>query len=180
MEGEAIRRFARAEVQRPGGSKIGSIVTDGETSARRIFDELKWNVMQLADPNHLRVCLKRCFERCKFITREGRSNRKNVLRGLEAGLFMHYHFCVRSGLTADEKLAKWSGAVEHYTSEESDWDQKDDRLAVAQLRGFIEASAEMVVRYQEAGSTQANEGINFLIHLLASKYASWRQRIPRG
>jgi hypothetical protein len=81
MEGEAIRRFARAEVQRPGGSRIGSIVTDGETSARRIFEELGWDVAQLADPNHLRVCLKRSFERWKFITPEGWSKRNSGWSG---------------------------------------------------------------------------------------------------
>jgi hypothetical protein len=172
-DGEGYRRIGAREMQRPNGGKIRLIVTDRENAVPKIITELGLPWRHVCDANHVIKAVQARFDEFESYRPLGRKYMKRVLASIHASLFSWFHACAKLAGTDDEKQLMWLGAIEHYTRPASQWEHKDDPLAVECLRGFVLAVAPELCRYQKEHSTNPVESLNSLRVKKAGKDFAW-------
>jgi hypothetical protein len=174
METSAIQEFARLEAKRPGGSRIGVLVTDGQNSVQQVCAGAGWNPEHVLDPGHLVRCVERRITAHLGYVPPGLSRRRLVLADLRPFLVHWFRKCGKGKLPLEKKQAMWKGALAHYTAEDSKWRHKADPRARDLLSKLLEEVAPMLAKYQDEWNTQACEAYNALRSRLEDKNTSWK------
>ena len=174
MEGGAIRDLARIEAARPGGSRIGVLVTDGQNSVQTICSREGWHPEHVLDPGHLVRCVDRRITAHLGYVPPGQKNRRLCLAEPRSRLLAWFRTCGKRPVPLEQKQADWDGALAHYTAPTSTWKYKDDPAARDLLARFLADARPMLARYQVELNTQACEAYNALRSKLEDKNTSWK------
>jgi hypothetical protein len=174
METGAIREFARLEATRPGGSRIGVLVTDGQNSIQTICAQAGWHPRHELDPGHLMRSVERRISAHKGYLPPGGKPRRLVMAQLKPFLVHWFRACGKRKASLEQKQADWDGALGHYTSAGSKWAHKEDPFAVELLSRLLMDVRPLLAKYQVVCNTQACEAFNALRSKLEDKDTSWK------
>jgi hypothetical protein len=182
MESAVLRKMVqRLKVNQPN---IVGFAHDQDAKAWTVIRDEGWNLVEYKDPNHV---FKSVFERAfrdwnvaevAMATKRKprgrapakRGRKRALLKGLKEGLRKHLRYCAMSYFPDDAaRVRAWKGAYEYYIDPKHGWALRDDELAREHLKGFLEATADLVVDVKSRINTQASESLNALKAKQANK-----------
>jgi hypothetical protein len=181
MESEVLRRMGARWTD---ATNVRYFCHDKDNHAMKILrEELRWNLIEKFDRNHIVKTLKIRFEKITWFTPEGQDPRKkprrvNMLGKLESHLLSWFYVVLRADGLLEEKNAMWLGAFDHYVNPPNaqcfQWKKRSDPHAQELLRLFLTSTLDLIEQADSEISTQLNESLHALKAKLADKNYPWK------